>query len=200
MNYYYSGFPYSEELYHHGIKGQRWGVRRYQNEDGSLTVAGKIRYGAQKVGDTLGSGLKKLGSHVGDKIKAKHKWMMSDDELQERIKRVEMEKRYKDVLRDSKPAVSKGRQVVGSILESGAKTIANKAFNKIADSIFDSKEKPDMSLPSNQLVDTFKKEWKGGKEKWSRAEVEEFGNYLEALRKIEGQNSGGNKKKGNNKK
>lgn len=32
------------ELYHHGIKGQRWGVRRYQNADGSLTAAGKKRY------------------------------------------------------------------------------------------------------------------------------------------------------------
>jgi hypothetical protein len=30
-------------LVHHGIKGQKWGVRRYQNEDGSLTVAGKKR-------------------------------------------------------------------------------------------------------------------------------------------------------------
>lgn len=35
--------PYSNELYHHGIKGQRWGVRRYRNEDGSLTEAGKKR-------------------------------------------------------------------------------------------------------------------------------------------------------------
>lgn len=35
---------YSEELYHHGIKGMRWGVRRYQNKDGSLTPAGKVRY------------------------------------------------------------------------------------------------------------------------------------------------------------
>lgn len=31
------------ELYHHGIKGQKWGVRRYQNKDGSLTLAGKKR-------------------------------------------------------------------------------------------------------------------------------------------------------------
>ena len=33
------------ELYHHGIKGQRWGIRRFQNEDGTLTEAGKARYG-----------------------------------------------------------------------------------------------------------------------------------------------------------
>ena len=29
------------ELYHHGIKGMKWGVRRYQNKDGTLTNAGK---------------------------------------------------------------------------------------------------------------------------------------------------------------
>ena len=34
-------YTYSDELYHHGIKGQKWGVRRYQKEDGSLTNAGK---------------------------------------------------------------------------------------------------------------------------------------------------------------
>lgn len=34
---------------HHGVKGQKWGVRRYQNKDGSLTEAGKIRYNVGKV-------------------------------------------------------------------------------------------------------------------------------------------------------
>ena len=34
-------------LAHHGIKGQRWGIRRYQNPDGSLTPAGLKRYGSQ---------------------------------------------------------------------------------------------------------------------------------------------------------
>lgn len=33
-----------DELYHHGIKGQKWGVRRFQKKDGSLTPAGKQRY------------------------------------------------------------------------------------------------------------------------------------------------------------
>ncbi len=43
MTYYMT--YYSDELYHHGIKGQRWGRRRFQNEDGSLTSAGRERYG-----------------------------------------------------------------------------------------------------------------------------------------------------------
>lgn len=33
----------TSELYHHGIKGQRWGIRRFQNEDGSYTAEGKRR-------------------------------------------------------------------------------------------------------------------------------------------------------------
>lgn len=39
------------ELYHSGIKGQRWGIRRFQNEDGSLTPEGELRYnqGKQKL-------------------------------------------------------------------------------------------------------------------------------------------------------
>lgn len=36
-------FKQYSELYHHGIKGMRWGVRRYQNPDGSLTPEGKNR-------------------------------------------------------------------------------------------------------------------------------------------------------------
>ena len=35
-----------DELQHHGVKGQRWGIRRYQNKDGSLTTIGKNRLDA----------------------------------------------------------------------------------------------------------------------------------------------------------
>ena len=37
----------NDELSHHGILGQKWGVRRYQNKDGSFTPAGLKRYGSE---------------------------------------------------------------------------------------------------------------------------------------------------------
>lgn len=51
-------------LAHHGIKGQKWGVRRYQNPDGTLTDAGKKRYIRQQVG-AVGGATGSLGAYGG---------------------------------------------------------------------------------------------------------------------------------------
>lgn len=67
----------SSYLEHHGIKGQRWGLRRFQNSDGSLTDAGKKRYGivsgAKKAASMVGAGAKKTfdaGKKAATAIKA----------------------------------------------------------------------------------------------------------------------------------
>lgn len=39
---------YEPELYHHGVKGQKWGIRRYQNADGSLTSEGYKHWGLKE--------------------------------------------------------------------------------------------------------------------------------------------------------
>lgn len=107
---------------HYGIKGQKWGVRRFQNEDGSLTSEGKKRYGegtsvvgtalktaARKTGNAALSLLKKAKDKVANKVDDKLDQMnpsrMSDQELRDKLNRLNMEKQYKQVLKElnSKP-------------------------------------------------------------------------------------------------
>lgn len=58
----------TSELYHWGIKGMKWGVRRYQNDDGSLTPAGKRRYSVDL--QTFGKKKKKPGGNSNDHLNA----------------------------------------------------------------------------------------------------------------------------------
>lgn len=51
----------SNKLTHHGILGQRWGIRRFQNKDGSLTNAGKQRYKTQLQADIASAAKQKNG-------------------------------------------------------------------------------------------------------------------------------------------
>ena len=60
----------SNELYHHGIKGQKWGIRNYQNPDGSLTPEGRLRYGYGSVMSQNTKERVKQGAKIGTKIGA----------------------------------------------------------------------------------------------------------------------------------
>ena len=70
------------ELYHWGVKGMKWGVRRYQNKDGTLTPAGRKRKR-----DDYHEDYKK--AHDGKSVK-----YMSNEELRERNKRLNAEAEY----------------------------------------------------------------------------------------------------------
>ena len=56
-------------LAHHGIKGMRWGIRQWQNPDGSLTPAGRIRYGVGAGAKMAGSAAKTVGKATGAVVK-----------------------------------------------------------------------------------------------------------------------------------
>ena len=56
------------ELYHHGIKGQKWGVRRFQNPDGSWTAAHRVASAASKTGKVLYKGASKAGKATGKAV------------------------------------------------------------------------------------------------------------------------------------
>lgn len=109
-----------DELAHHGIKGQKWGVRRYQNKDGSYTDAGLKRHG--RVGDWAKRKAKQAKAAI-DKASASRKAKkqaekdarresdilsgkipakkMTEAELKKRIARLETERQYATLIKDN---------------------------------------------------------------------------------------------------
>lgn len=77
-------------LQHHGIKGQKWGVRRYQNEDGTLTTLGKLRGGKEARQDNriLKKAIKdsnKLSAEWRKDKRAAYKRALKDDDYRKSI-------------------------------------------------------------------------------------------------------------------
>lgn len=99
MTYYHS----SDVLYHHGILGQKWGIRRFQNSDGSYTEAGKKR----RREDSYSEDYKKYES-----LKKKSPKEMSNNELKEFNKRAQLEQDYR---RLNPNAIAKGLAVAGAV-------------------------------------------------------------------------------------
>ena len=128
-------------LGHSGIKGQKWGIRRYQNEDGSLTEEGKKRYGnpetyraVAKEASSLEEATKGASSAVstaasiintqrGSKAIRKDYSNLSDKELQEKINRLNLERAYGDLSGDTK-YVKTGKEKAREILQTAGAALA----------------------------------------------------------------------------
>jgi len=85
----------ASELYHWGIKGMKWGVRRYQNKDGTLTPAGKKRYADDGGNDNA---QKQTQSSSPTKTRRQSISDISDDELRTIVNRKQSERQLRDLL------------------------------------------------------------------------------------------------------
>ena len=119
-------------LIHYGILGMKWGVRRYQNKDGSLTSAGKKRY-------SNNDDIKDSPQKNTEEPKKKSVKDMSDEELRREINRMQLEQSY---LRMTGQNIEKGKSAVeialGKMKESFVSTVAQKSGQILAERLVNS--------------------------------------------------------------
>ena len=118
-------------LEHHGVKGQRWGVRtRTNNSSSSSSGSDKSSGGGSSGGSGGGSSGdskpkttsgRKLKTRKGGRTEFKKKpSRLSDQQLQDRIKRMELEKKYADL---NKKDVSAGKKFTNDVMSNSGKAI-----------------------------------------------------------------------------
>lgn len=108
---------YESENYlaHHGIKGQKWGVRRFQNADGTRTAAGRKREKANREAEH-----DKLVKSTNAKELYKNRKQLSDKELQDRLNRLRNEQALEQMAHAKK---NEGKRVAKQILADSGKEI-----------------------------------------------------------------------------
>ena len=101
------------ELYHYGILGMKWGVRRYQNKDGSLTAEGKKRYD-RDIAENLA---KKKDSRIDTSNPDPNRWVREDIERSKRVidSGSDLIRQAKNVERETSPKSTKKRLNVSNM-------------------------------------------------------------------------------------
>lgn len=142
------------ELYHWGIKGMKWGIRRYQNKDGSLTPEGEKRYGdGESKGDSGESGKSgttstsaKKTKSIPEHISKKQLKSMTAEEIKARIDRLNLESELRKLENTVYP--TRGKKFVMDVLEKSGKNVAEQAVtlamgtavNKVLQEVLGSKD------------------------------------------------------------
>lgn len=130
-----SNFTYEDELYHHGIAGMKWGIRRYQNVDGSLTPEGKVRYGVSEGARVYTKRLNKIEKDLTNaRYTASDKGKLDfSSESQKAEARKQIAKGEKEINKLIKEAQSKGYKVqskeVTRVATTGEAIAKNLAFS-----------------------------------------------------------------------
>lgn len=131
-------------LIHYGIRGMKWGVRRYQNKDGSLTAAGKKRYSGD--GGNAGTTKSTTSSSSGRKKVSE----MTDDELNRAVRRLQLEQQYRQLNPEKISAGQKFvNKVANDVLIPAATTVARNAVQKVMQDAVSKALKTDIKIDND---------------------------------------------------